>query len=101
MLREHLGQLSACLVCTCGDDVVGILRGITSKRGSPFYPASDLRDGEPFSGAVYVFGAKRADRVKLIYIITGMALACACLPSGSRSASSLAEGAGPARFISR
>ena len=36
----------------------------------------------PFSGAVYVFRAKRADRVKLIY---WTARACACSPSGSKT----------------
>jgi transposase len=40
---------------------------------------------DPFSGAVYVFRAKRADRVKLIYWDgTGVF----CSPSGSRMASS-------------
>jgi transposase len=40
---------------------------------------------DPFSGAIYVFRAKRADRVKLII---GMAPACACSPNGWRMASS-------------
>jgi transposase len=39
---------------------------------------------DPFSGAVYVFRAKRADRIKLIFWDgTGH-----CLPSGWRTASS-------------
>jgi transposase len=38
---------------------------------------------DPFSGAVYVFRAKRADRIKLILDGTGH-----CLPSGWRTASS-------------
>jgi transposase len=41
---------------------------------------------DPFSGAVYVFRAKRADRVKLIY---WDGAGCAASPSGSRMASSV------------
>jgi transposase len=40
---------------------------------------------DPFSGTVYVFRARRADRIKLIYWDgTG----CACSPSGWRTANS-------------
>jgi transposase len=56
----------------------------------------------PFSGAVYVFRAKRADRVKLIF---WTARACACSPSGgpapsgssrsSRNCSATASADGP------
>ncbi|PVY94261.1 IS66 Orf2 like protein [Methylobacterium radiotolerans] len=41
---------------------------------------------DPFSGAVYVFRARRADRVKLVYFA---APACACCRSGWRTASSV------------
>lgn len=42
-------------------------------------------EADPFSGAVYVFRAKRADRIKLIFWDgTGLCL----FPSGSRKASS-------------
>ena len=40
---------------------------------------------DPFSGAVYVFRAKRADRVKLIY---WDGTECACSPNGSRMGNS-------------
>jgi transposase len=40
---------------------------------------------DPFSGAVYVFRARRADRIKLIF---WMVRAFACLPNGWRTASS-------------
>lgn len=48
---------------------------------------------DPFAGAVYVFRAKRADRVKLIYWDgTGLCLfakrLCVCSPSGWRTAHS-------------
>lgn len=42
-------------------------------------------EADPFSGAVYVFRAKRADRIKLIFWTVRV---CACSPSGSRKASS-------------
>lgn len=45
----------------------------------------EMMTADPFSGAVYVFRAKRADRIKLIF---WMARVCACLPSGWRMASS-------------
>jgi hypothetical protein len=38
---------------------------------------------DPFSGSVYVFRAKRADRIKLVFWEV-----YACSPSGSRKASS-------------
>ena len=44
----------------------------------------DVIGADPFDGAVYVFRAKRADRVKLVY----WARACACSRSGSRTAGS-------------
>ena len=40
---------------------------------------------DPFSGAVYVFRAKRADRIKLVF---WMERDCARSPNGSRKASS-------------
>jgi transposase len=45
----------------------------------------EIMEADPFSGAIYVFRAKRADRVKLIYWDgTGVC----CSPSGLRMASS-------------
>ena len=44
---------------------------------------------DPFSGAVYVFRAKRADRIKLVF---WTARVCACLPSDRRMASSAGRG---------
>jgi transposase len=41
---------------------------------------------DPFSGAVYVFRAKRADRIKLVF--WEMAPVFVCSPSGWRTASS-------------
>ncbi|MCK1339209.1 IS66 family insertion sequence element accessory protein TnpB [Bradyrhizobium sp. 38] len=46
---------------------------------------------DPFSGAVYVFRAKRADRIKRC---SGMERACACSPRGSRMGSSADPGDG-------
>ena len=43
---------------------------------------------DPFSGKAYVFRAKRADRIKRIF---WEAPACACLPSGWRTASSAGQ----------
>ncbi len=40
---------------------------------------------DPFSGAVYVFPARRADRIKLV---TAMGRASACSPRGWKTASS-------------
>jgi transposase len=45
----------------------------------------ETMNADPFSGAVYVFRAKRADRVKRSI---GTARACVCLPSGLRMGSS-------------
>lgn len=42
--------------------------------------------GDPFSAAVYVFRAKRADRIKRI--LWDRTAFCACSPSGSRTVSS-------------
>jgi transposase len=51
---------------------------------------------DPFSGAVYVFRAKRADRVKLIFWDgTG----CVCSPSGLRQAPSAGRTCRMASFI--
>ena len=44
---------------------------------------------EPYSGVIYVFRAKRADRVSC-YL--GTALGCACWPSGWRGRSSTGPG---------
>jgi transposase len=40
---------------------------------------------DPFSGVIFCFRAKRADRIKLV---SGTARACACLPNGWRAANS-------------
>jgi transposase len=45
----------------------------------------DMMGAEPFDGAVYVFRARRADRVKLC---SGTARACACLRNARRTADS-------------
>jgi transposase len=45
----------------------------------------EVMQADPFDGAIYVFRARRADRVKLVF---WEERACACSPSGSRTASS-------------
>ena len=74
----------------------GAIRVLVATRPVDFRKGADglaalVREtmaADPFSGAVYVFRAKRADRVKLI---SGTARACACSPSGSRMASSAGQ----------
>ena len=53
---------------------------------------------DPFSRVVYVFRAKRADRVKLSI---GTAPACVCSQRGWRTASSIGPISRPASFVCR
>jgi transposase len=60
-------------------------------RKGPDGLAALVRDmgADPFSGALYVFRAKRADRVK---IVGGTGLGFACSPSGRTRTSSADRG---------